>query len=204
MAKLYFRYGTVGSAKTMNLLAVAHNYRLQNKKILLLKPVVDTRFGIDVIQSRAGLTMDADILVDDHTELSMEVLEGVECLLVDEAQFVAPHVIDHLRQISCEWDIPVICYGLRTDFRTRLFPGSLRLLEVADAIEEIKTTCAFCNKKAIFNLKVVEGQPSVEGPQVDLGSDEKYMPACATCYYEQVAPQHKTEGEGLGAERSFH
>ncbi len=206
MAKLYFRYGTVGSAKTMNLLAVAHNYRLQNKKILLLKPLVDTRFGAEVIKSRAGLTMDADIIVNDQTELTMQQLEGVECLLVDEAQFIAPVVIDQLRHIASEWDVPVICYGLRTDFRTRLFPGSLRLLEVSDAIEEIKTTCAFCNKKAIFNLKLVDGAPSVDGPQVDLGTEEKYLPACAGCYYEQVAPPRRLEEGSVedATERSFH
>ena len=186
MAKLYFRYGTVGSAKTMNLLAVAHNYRHQSKKVILLKPRLDTRFGIDVIKSRSGLTMEADILVDDDTILDMSILEDCNCLLVDEAQFLSDTFVDHLRTISMKLDIPTICYGLRTDFRSRLFPGSQRLLELADAIEEIKTTCAFCNKKAVFNLKFVQGKATTEGPKVELGAEEKYLPACSCCYFDQV------------------
>jgi thymidine kinase len=186
MAKLYFRYGTVGSAKTMNLLAVAHNYRHQNKSVLLLKPRLDTRFGLDVIKSRSGLTMDADILIGDVSELKDEAFAGVHCILVDEAQFLEANVIDRLREITRLMDVPVICYGLRTDFKTRLFPGSLRLFEVADSIEEVKTTCAFCNRKAVFNMKFRDGQPTIDGPTVDLGAEEKYLPACSNCYYEQI------------------
>lgn len=187
MAKLYFRYGTVGSAKTMNLLAVAHNYRHQNKVVRLLKPKLDTRFGLDVIKSRSGLTMEADLLVEDASSLSPEHFVGVHCILVDEAQFLSPMLIDGLRDISRLQDIPVICYGLRTDFRTRLFPGAQRLLELADSIEEVKTTCAFCNRKAIFNLKFINGNPTMDGPVVDLGAEEKYLPACSSCYYDQLS-----------------
>ena len=113
----------MGSAKTMNLLAVAHNYRHQNKKVLLLKPKIDTRFGHDVIKSRSGLIMEADLLIDDDTTLDMETLKGYHCLLVDEVQFLSAPMIDQLRDISREMNIPVICYGLRTDFRTNLFEG---------------------------------------------------------------------------------
>lgn len=187
MAKLYFRYGTVGSAKTMNLLAVAHNYRHQNKNVLLLKPKLDTRFGMDVIKSRSGLTMDADVLVEADTVLSDELLSEVNCILVDEAQFLSESFVSQLREVTRHWDIPVICYGLRTDFKTELFSGSKRLLELADSIEEVKTTCAFCNRKAIFNVKFVNGCPTQEGPQVELGAEEKYLPACSCCYYEQVS-----------------
>lgn len=190
MAKLYFRYGTVGSAKTMNLLAVAHNYRHQNKSVLLLKPRLDTRFGLDVIKSRAGLTMDADILLEDDSDLVDAQFAGVHCVLVDEAQFLSPSLIERLREITRQLDIPVICYGLRTDFRTSLFPGSKRLMEMADSIEEVKTTCGFCNRKAIFNLKFSNGRATVEGPTVDLGAEEKYSPACSVCYFEQIE-QHK-------------
>ncbi|SME94007.1 thymidine kinase [Pseudobacteriovorax antillogorgiicola] len=190
MAKLYFRYGTVGSAKTMNLLAVAHNYRHQNKNVLLLKPKLDTRFGVDVIKSRSGLTMDADVLVETDTVLTEDILDEIHCILVDEAQFLAKAFIDQLREISRHWDIPVICYGLRTDFKTELFPGSQRLLELADSIEEVKTTCAFCNRKAIFNVKFVNGIATQSGPQVELGAEEKYLPACSYCYYEQVSENH--------------
>ncbi len=186
MAKLYFRHGTVGSAKTLNLLAVAHNYRQQGKEVLLVKPALDDRFGKGHIKSRAGLEKSADILVDDNTNLMNCNFEGIDCILVDEAQFIPSHVVDQMREISLEQDIPVICYGLRTDFRKNLFPGSRRLMELADSIEEIKTTCAFCNKKAVYNLKHVNGNATVEGPSVDLGAEEKYFPACAGCYTKQL------------------
>ena len=140
MAKLYFRYGTVGSAKTLNLLAVAHNYRQQGKHILLLKPELDIRFGKESIKSRAGLEMAADVLVAPGTKLLEMNWDGVSCVLVDEAQFLSALHIEELRKITLEKGIPVICYGLRTDFRTRLFEGSLRLMELADSIEEVKAS----------------------------------------------------------------
>lgn len=187
MAKIYFRHGTVGSAKTLNLLAVAHNYRQQGKEILLIKPALDDRFGKNNIKSRAGLEKSADILADDQTDLSHYNYEGIECILVDEAQFLHPKVIDQLREISQDKKIPVICYGLRTNFKRELFDASKRLMELADTIEEVKTTCAFCNKKAIFNLKHVNGVPTVSGPTIDLGAEEKYFPACSDCYSDQIS-----------------
>lgn len=186
MAKLYFRHGTVGSAKTLNLLAVAHNYRQQGKRVLLLKPELDIRFGRESIKSRAGLEMAADVLVSAATNLLELDLEGVSCLLVDEAQFLPPIIVDQLREISFVKEIPVICYGLRTDFRTHLFPGSLRLLELADSIEEVKATCFYCNRKSIFNLKHVDGKATLDGPTVQLGAEEKYFPTCYRCYREQL------------------
>jgi thymidine kinase len=186
MAKLYYRYGTVGSAKTLNLLAVAHNYEQQGKRALLIKPALDDRFGKSKIRSRAGLERDTDLLVEPGTEIDRALLEGVDCVLVDEAQFLSDGIVDQLRRITIDPGIPVICYGLRTDFRTELFAGSKRLLEVADRIEEVKTTCAFCNKKAINNLKLKDGAPTLEGPSVDLGAEEKYLPACYRCYLEKI------------------
>jgi thymidine kinase len=186
MAKLYFRHGTVGSAKTLNLLAVAHNYRQQGKEVLLIKPKLDTRWGQDTIKSRAGLEMTADLLVEKDTQMNMNSFAGVSCILVDEAQFVSTSIIDQLRLITLEMDIPVICYGLRTDFRTSLFEGSKRLMEVADSIEEIKATCYFCNKKSIFNLKHVNGKAVIDGPSIQLGAEELFYPACFKCYSEQV------------------
>jgi thymidine kinase len=184
MAKLYFRYGTVGSAKTLNLLAVAHAYQQQDKRVFLIKPRIDTRFGAEVIRSRAGLTRDADLLVDENSQLELDRLRGYHCILVDEAQFLVPNVIEQLRQATRLLDVPVICYGLRTDFRTRLFPGAQRLMELADALEEIKTTCAFCNRKAVFNLKLLDGRPTQAGPTVELGTEEKYLPTCCDCYFK--------------------
>ena len=152
MAKLYFRHGTVGSAKTLNLLAVAHNYRQQGKRVLLMKPSLDVRFGEGTIRSRAGLDCEADLLLHADTQLKDDDFRGLNCVLVDEAQFVSPAVIDQLRRITLELQVPVICYGLRTDFRSHLFEGARRLLELADSIEEVKTTCAFCNRKAIIEI----------------------------------------------------
>ena len=189
MAKLYFRYGAVGSAKTLNLLAVAHNYRQQNKRILILKPALDTRFGANQVRSRAGLEQEADIVLGSNDMIDETKLAGVDCLLVDECQFLESRVIDQLRFITTEYGVPVICYGLRTDFKRRLFPGSQRLLELADAIEEVKTTCAFCNKKAVYNLKMIDGfavGPDSQGPVVELGCEEKYLPSCASCYDAKI------------------
>jgi len=187
MAKLYFRHGTVGSAKTLNLLAVAHNYRQQGKHVLLLKPELDSRFGKGNIKSRAGLEMQADVQVMPGTDLMSLPFEGVSCILVDEAQFLATVHIEQLRDISLIKGIPVICYGLRTDFRTKLFPGSLRLMELADSIEEVKATCFFCNRKSIMNLKHVGGKATLEGPTVHLGAEERYLPVCYQCYKGQLA-----------------
>lgn len=186
MAKLYFRHGTMGSAKSLNLLAVAHNYRSQGKRVVLLKPRLDDRFGRATIASRAGLSADADRLIDADTLLAPADFAGLACVLVDEAQFLAPAVVDQLRRLTVDPGVPVICYGLRTDFATRLFPGSRRLLEVADSIEEIKVTCQFCNRKAILNLRLADGEPTLSGEQVELGAEDRYLPVCFPCYAERL------------------
>ena len=193
MAKLYYRYGTVGSAKTLNLLAVAHNYRSQGKKVLLIRPALDVRFGQNNIKSRAGLEMKADVLVTEDSDLLKEDLEGVDCLLLDEAQFVSKGIIDQLRRITHEKNIPVLCYGLRTDFRSNLFEGSRRLMELADSIEEIKATCHYCNKKSIMNLKHVDGVATLDGPSVQLGAEEVYFPCCYGCWTGQIQKAKKEE-----------
>ena len=186
MAKLYFRYGTMDSAKTLNLLAVAHNYRKQGKRVLLVKPALDDRFGAERIASRSGLEASADVLVGEADELWPEDVEGIDCVLVDEAQFLSPRVVESLRRVTVRPGVPVICYGLRTDFRTRLFPGSQRLLELADRIEEVKVTCQFCQKKANFNLRLADGEAVKDGPQIELGADEHYAPVCWQ-HYESAA-----------------
>lgn len=192
MAKLYFRYGTMGSAKTLNLLAVAHTYQQQGRKVLLVKPALDKRFSEEEIQSRAGLVKKADVLLKQEDRLVPKQLEGVDCVLVDEVQFLTPKHIEQFREISTDKNIPVICYGLRTDFKTKLFAGSQRLLELADAIEEVKTTCSFCRKKAIFNMKFIDGQASLRGPQVDLGTEEKYLAVCPSCFEAQLKKVSET------------
>ncbi|MGH2638954.1 MAG: thymidine kinase [Rhabdochlamydiaceae bacterium] len=199
MAKLYFRHGTVGSAKTLNLLAVAHNYRQQGKEVLLLKPEMDTRFGKDQIQSRAGLHMHADILVGPITNLLDLNFNNISCLLVDEVQFLSMEHVDQLREITLMKNIPIICYGLRTDFRTKLFPGSLRLMEVADSIEEVKATCFFCNRKSIMNIKHLNGKATLEGPTVQLGAEEKYLPVCYHCYKQQLEAADQIQSPAMAS-----
>lgn len=200
MAKLYFRYGAVGSAKTLNLVAVAHNYRQQGKRVVLVKPAFDTRFGERVIRSRSGLEVEADILVNEDSLLERDHFKDTDCVLVDEAQFLSAKLVEQLRALSLDLGIPVICYGLRSDFRGELFVGSKRLFELADAIEEVKSTCAFCNKKATMNLKHINGVPSVEGASVELGGEEKFLPACFTCYRDALdRAEHRTTAHGMVA-----
>ena len=185
----------MGSAKTLNLLAVRHNYELQGKKVLLMKPRTDDRFGANTVRSRAGLSYEADLLLDEDTELSAELWDGLHCVLVDEGQFLSPTMVERLRSITHKYNVPVIAYGLRTDFRTQLFPGSRRLMELADAIEEIKTTCMFCNRKAVFNLRHDSaGRALIDGPQVSLGAEANYSPVCHGCYVERT---QAAESQGI-------
>jgi thymidine kinase len=170
------------SAKTLNLLAVAHNYRKQGKRVALLKPRLDDRWAQSAIISRSGLSHEADLLVDADTILPVDTLGQMDCILVDEAQFLSAFVVEQLRQLTHSHRVPVICYGLRTDFRTRLFPGSCRLFELADSIEEVKVTCQLCNRKAVFNLR---RDGARGGPQIQLGGDEAYIPVCWQHYQEQ-------------------
>ena len=186
MAKLYFRYGAMGSAKTMNLLAVAHNYEQQGKRVILIKPSIDDRFGADLIRSRTGLERKADICVAADTQIPLDTLAGVSCILVDECQFLSEYVVHQLRNITVDLDIPVICYGLRTNFKTRLFEGAKRLMEVADAIEEVKTTCAFCNRKAVFNIKLRHGNACTTGTEIELGAEDLYQPTCCRCFEARI------------------
>jgi thymidine kinase len=198
VAKLYFRYGTMDSAKSMNLLAVAHNYRKQGKRVLLAKPRLDSRFGNIKISSRSGLEASADLLIDEDTVLDPRDFAQLDCVLIDEAQFLPPAVIEDLRRITVDPGVPVICYGLRTDFRTRLFPGAQRLMELADRIEEVKVTCQYCSRKATCNLRFVNGTPTVRGPQIQLGADEQYAPVCWSHYDEATRTlAHDTSGAVL-------
>ena len=200
MAKLYFRYGSVGSAKTMNLLAVAHNYEQQGKRVFLIKPALDERFNANRIKSRAGLERDADLLVDSDSTIDVSLLSGTDCVLVDECQFLSGTVICQLRNITVDLGIPVICYGLRTNFRTELFEGSKRLMEIADAIEEVKTTCAFCNRKGVFNLRHVNGKGVLSGAEISLGTEERYLPTCCPCYESSLGVANPLRCRRAGVE----
>jgi len=182
--KLYFRYGAMSSSKTANLLMVAHNYEQQNKKVLIIKPKIDDRFGSNLIKSRTGLERVADLIVEINDSLLNKNINFTQynIILVDEVQFLSETNINELRTITIA--APVICYGLRTDYRTKLFPASKRLMEIADSIEEVKTTCQFCTKKAIINLKHNNGKIIKDGsPKIDLGAEDKYLSSCWHCWY---------------------
>ncbi len=186
MAKLYFRHGTVGSAKTLNLLAVAHNYERQGKKIVVIKPGFDDRYGEKEVASRAGLHREAHVVLTASQRLNLQQFTGASCVLVDEVQFLTSSHIDQLRDVADMVGVPVICYGLRSDFRSHLFEGSRRLMELADSIEEVKTTCYHCNRKAIFNLKCIDGVAHLDGPSQQVAGDETFQPVCSIHYNEAL------------------
>lgn len=173
MAKLYFRYGAMGSSKTANAVMVQYNYRERGREVLMLKPRLENRDGATIVRSRCGLEAQCRY-VEDLDQIS---LEGIECVIVDEAHFLTRAQVLRLVDIVDERDIPVICYGLRTDFRGELFEGSRELLCWADTIEEIKTVC-WCGKKATFNARVNNGKIVREGEQIMLGGNSTYISLC--------------------------
>lgn len=185
MAKLYFRYGAMNSGKTTLLLQTAYNYEENNMKVIIVKPIIDTK-GIDKIVSRIGVERKVDLLLqkeDDLYEIIKNKYKKVNCILVDEAQFITKEQADQCMKIVTDLNIPVICYGLRTDFLTNGFPGSTRLLEIAHTIEEMKTICK-CGRKAIFNARFVNDKFITKGSQVAIDGEKnvKYISMCAQCY----------------------
>ena len=185
MAKLYFRYGAMNSAKSASLLLTAHNYEEQNMKVVLVKPSKDTK-GENKIVSRVGIERKVDILLKPNEDVSKIIIDkysDADCILVDEAEFLEPKQVDELMGVVLEMDIPVICYGLRTDFLTHGFPGAIRLLEIAHSIEELKTVCK-CGQKAIFNARFSNGKFTLEGEQVAIDGKDNitYMSMCGKCY----------------------
>ena len=182
VAKLYFRYGTMDSAKSMNLLAVAHNYRKQGKRVLLVKPRLDSRFGNDKIASRSGLEATADLMIDEDTALNPADFAELDCVLVDEAQFLTRAQVEQLTDLADRLRIPVLCYGLRTDFLGNLFEGSLWLLAWADNLIELKTIC-HCGRKATMVLRLdASGAPVKTGAQIEIGGNERYVSVCRRHY----------------------
>ncbi|MBU5681484.1 thymidine kinase [Blautia sp. MSJ-9] len=193
MAKLYFRYGAMGSSKSANILMVRYNYEERGQYAVLLKPRTDNRDGEHEIQSRIGLSAPAEY-VDEFLkeiaefwddEISEYTYHGkrVDAILVDEAQFLSPEEVDTLSDIVDFYNIPVLCYGLRTDFLNHLFSGSRRLMEIADVIEEVPTVC-WCGKRAQCNTRYANGKIVREGAQIMLGSNESYVALCRKHYKE--------------------
>ena len=187
MAKLYFKYGAMGSSKTANALITKFNYEERGMRVWLIKPSVDVRDGAGVVRSRIGLQAEAEVITPDK-DIFAEYQKRADCdvIITDECQFFTPEQIDQLRKIVDEGDIPVLCYGLRTDFLTHLFPGSRRLFEVADSITEIKTICS-CGKKAIVNARIdQDGRVVTEGGQILLGGNDAYVAMCHSCWQNAI------------------
>ena len=177
MAQLYFKYGAMGSSKTANALMTRFNYEERGQKCLLVKPRIDQRDGAQRVVSRIGLTHEC-IYFDEMQEMTIMDLQENACVIVDEAQFLTKEEVHYLVHLVDDFGIPVICYGLRTDFKGELFPGSYELLVMADKIEEVKTIC-WCGKKATFNARFDEsGTVLKEGEQVVLGANDKYIGLC--------------------------
>lgn len=193
MAKLYFRYGAMGSSKSANILMVRYNYEERGQYAVLLKPRTDNRDGEHEIRSRIGLAAPVGY-VDEFLKEIAEVWtkesatyryrgKEVNAILVDEAQFLSPDEVDTLSDMVDFYNIPVLCYGLRTDFLNHLFPGSRRLMEIADVIEEVPTVC-WCGKRAQCNTRYADGKIVREGAQIMLGSNESYVALCRKHYKE--------------------
>lgn len=185
MAQLYFKYGAMNSGKSIEILKVAHNYREQNKKIVLMSSNLDTRSGVGKVASRIGIEETA-YPIDKDTDILIEMIEQIKpiyCLLIDEAQFLTEKQVIQLTKVVDNLNIPVMCFGLKNDFMNNLFEGSKALLTYADKIEEIKTICWKCHKKATMNLRLVDNKPIYAGEQIQIGGNESYLPVCRNHYF---------------------
>lgn len=207
IGKLYFRYGTMGSAKTAMLLTTAYNFEERGMSYICLKPVIDTRDKKNVIRSRIGIERECHWIYPDTDlyglmkSISREDPDHFpEWMLVDEAQFLLEQQVDQLAKIVDDFSVNVVCYGLRTDFKTHLFEGSRRLFEIADTIDEIKSTCS-CGRKTIVNARIdSSGEILTEGKQVEIGGNERYMAVCRKCWNNKKVEKSKRFELPLGLE----
>jgi thymidine kinase len=194
MAQLYYKYGTMNSGKSFEIIKVAHNYEEQEKPVVIFSPAIDTRSDVKEIGSRVGMTRPA-IPVDEQTNLyeSVVALQSISnkkriyCILIDEAQFLKHHQVLELARIVDELNIPVMAFGLKNDFQNQLFEGSYHLLVYADKIEEIKTICWYCDRKATMVIRFRDGRPINVGVQIQIGGNEQYKPVCRRCYHAAFA-----------------
>lgn len=194
MAKLYFKYGAMGSSKTASALITKFNYEERGMRVWLIKPSLDTRDGVGTIRSRIGLEAEG-FAVWPQTDLLAEYTarRDIHVIIADECQFLTSAQVDQLRRIVDQYDIPVLCFGLRTDFLTHMFEGSMRLFEVADSITEIKTICA-CGKKAIVNARVDgSGKVLTDGGQIMIGGNDSYVAMCHSCWKKAIEQQSGAE-----------
>ena len=198
MAKLYFKYGAMGSSKTAQALITKYNYEENDMKVWLIKPSADTRDGTDILRSRIGLEAKVEVMVpgeDIYGKYAREHDGNCHAVIVDECQFMTEEQIDQLRAIVDDFNVPVLCFGLRTDFQTKLFPGSRRLMEVADTIQEIKTICD-CSAKATVNARINDGYIVTEGAQVVLGGNDSYIAMCHKCWIRGIRERKKIKLHG--------
>ena len=198
MAKLYFKYGAMGSSKTAQALITKYNYEENDMKVWLIKPSADTRDGVQILRSRIGLAAAVEVMspeMDIYTVFGNAHVGNCDAVIVDECQFLTEAQIDQLRAIVNDYNVPVMCFGLRTDFQTKLFPGSRRLMELADCIEEIKTMCD-CGSKATVNARINNGYIVTEGAQVVLGGNDSYIAMCHRCYIRGIREHKKIKLHG--------
>lgn len=194
MAKLYFKYGAMGSSKTAQALITKFNYEEKGMKVWLGKPSIDTRDGANMIKSRIGLEEKAFVISKEenvYDYFSRMTNEKYDVVIIDECQFLTEEQVDQLGQIVIDYDIPVLCFGLRTDFQTHMFPGSKRLFEIAESISEIKTICE-CGRKATVNARIDEhGNVTTKGEQVYIGGNESYIAMCYKCWLDKCNNQNR-------------
>ena len=199
MAKLYFKYGAMGSSKTAQALITKYNYEENDMKVWLIKPSADTRDGTDILRSRIGLEAKVEVMIpseDIYAKYAQEHDGNCHAVIVDECQFMTEEQIDQLRAIVDDFNVPVLCFGLRTDFQTKLFPGSRRLMEIADVIQEIKTICD-CSAKATVNARIdADGYIVTEGAQVVLGGNDSYIAMCHRCWIRGIKEHKKIKLHG--------
>lgn len=193
MAKLYFKYGAMGSSKSAQALITKFNYEELGMSVWLIKPSIDDRDGADIVRSRIGLEAVAQVITPEQSIREAYKQAGRhDVIIADESQFFTPAQIDELRDMVDDEDIPVLCFGLRTDFLTHCFPGSQRLMELADSITEIKTICA-CGAKATVNARLdPQGKVLTAGSQVFLGGNDSYLAMCHRCWRRQIRQQENT------------
>lgn len=193
MAQLFFKYGAMNSGKTIEILKVAHNYEEQNKPVVLMTSGIDDRDEVGYVSSRIGLRRKAIAIFNetDIYQILANLPEKPYCVLIDESQFLLKHHVMQLAKIVDELDIPVMAFGLKNDFRNEMFEGSQYLLLYADKIEELKTICWFCHKKAIMNLRMVDGHSEYEGEQIQIGGNEAYYPVCRKHYFHPEEIEEK-------------
>ena len=194
MAQLYYKYGTMNSGKTIEILKVAHNYEEQGKGVVIMTSALDTRDGFGVVSSRIGMKRKAVAIAEDTDifRFIQEMPEKPYCVLIDEAQFLSRHHVYDLARVVDELNVPVMAFGLKNYFRNELFEGSKYLLLLADKIDEIKTICQFCSKKATMVLRTTNGKPVYEGEQIQIGGNETYIPVCRKHYFQPEIDEMKS------------